>query len=605
VIIMTIPKIVSPTDEEDEYCTKCELNMLECECKKVKKDFIDMNVADLFDSMIEEIEEEVAYEKKTGKTLKDTLTDPRMAKVHSQKAKFSVKYGQSLKAGEAVWIAPATEVILLNDEWEIVLAAYHRVMKGDEGNKAFLRACPEKPRHGVLESVIVTEATLMMEWQSLIKTMEVEDPDGCLIIQPFIPATSSSVLAPQMHATIATGHDGVTAGHGRRLYLLLNPYDNTMSSHMDSLGHKRNTYEIEMVYQRNKDYKSEKSNGPHAYLTQLRNSAPHEIREPPFTYYTDNDVPVSTKFIDPKAKPKVVDKEYHKSKGHVKNTASTDCAIPKGQIEVKKVWVASGLEEVAWLEANITKDKCPEGFVISHPNGSLMSHICAHGREHGIPYIVGKVEEGDRWTEGSKTWSALDPEWKITPGPYDPCTPDLLKAFKAGLYRSQTHWQRQQGWFGHFFYQWVGTGTNGKDSAYLAGGFCGWMAKAILSLCLGELRHAKKLKKDACVDLWPVLTAMMGGEKWEEISSTKIAGNTRLHYYAICENIIVDYREMKLALDWCAKQFNTGWSGGYGGKAWGECARKTSNIDRLSKCSKECTTQQRLPLWEVPQHKGI
>ena len=573
---MTIPKIVSPSDEDNTLCIECGMKKEECKCKKVKKDFIEMDVADLFDSMFEQIEEEVAYEKKSGKTLKETVTDPRMAKVHSQKAKSLLKYIQTYKAGQAVWIAPATEVILLDDEWEIVLAAYHRVMKGEEGNKAFVRACPEVARHGVLESVMVTEATLMKEWQSLIEMMKVEDPNGCLMIQPFIPATSSSVLAPQMHATIATGHDGVTAGHGRMLYLLFNPDDNTMSAHMDSLGHERGTYEIEMVYQKTPEYKTEKSSGPHAYLTQIRNSAPHKIRAPPFTYYIDKKtgIPVTTKYIDPKAKPKVVDKEYHKSKGHEKKTATVDVAIPGGQIEVKKVWEASGLEEVAWLEANITKDKVPEGFVISHPiGGSLMSHICAHGRQHGIPYIVSEVKEGDRWTEGSETWGALDPEWKITPGPYDPCTPDLLKAFKRGLYRSQTHWQRQQGWFGHFFHQWVGTGTNGKESAYLAGGFCGWMSKAILALCLGEIRHAKKLKKDACVDLWPVLTAMMGSDKWNAVASTKIAGSTRLHYYSVCEHIIVDYREMKLALEWCVKQFDTGWSGGYGGKAWSECAR--------------------------------
>ena len=543
----------------------------------VEKTFMEMDVADLFDSMAAQIEEEVAYETKTGKSLKDTVTDPRMAKIHSQKAKSFFKYVQLYNAGNAAWIPPATEYILLEDKFEVVLAAYHRVMKGQpDGSKAFIRACPEYARHGVLESVEVTLSDLKSKWHSLITMMKKEDPNGSLMLQPFIPATSSCVLAPQQYATIATGHDGVTAGHGRVLYLNFNPDDNTMSSTMELIGHKRGTYEIEMVYQKNKDYKSEKVNGPHAWMTQIRGSAPHEPREPAFTYYTENEIPVSTKYLD--TKKKVVDEKYHKSKGHVKNTASTDCAIPGGQIEAKKVWVASGLEEVAWLEANITKDKCPEGFVISHPNGSLMSHICAHARQHGIPYLVSKVNAGERWTEGSKTWAALDPEWKITPGPYDPCAPDLAKAFKAGLYRSQTHWQRQQGWFGHFFHQWAGMGTNGKDSAYLAGGFCGWMTKAILALCLGELRHAKGMKKNANVDLWPVMTCMMGGEKWLKIGKSTIAGTTRLHYYAVCEDVIVDFREMKLALDWCAEQFNTGWSGSYGGKAWGECARLGSVV---------------------------
>lgn len=520
---------------------------------KVKKDFVDMDVTDLFDSMFEQLAEKIQSEKESGKTLKETVTDPRIAKVHSQKAKSLLKYIKTVKAGIAPWQAPATDIILLEDDYDVVLSAFNRVsapVNHDDILTAFLRACPEVARHGVLESIDVILETLKERWLKLNETMKKEDPNGCLIIQPFIPATSSCVLAPQMHATVSKDHDGVTAGHGRVLYFLLNPDDNTMSSHMDSIGHKRNTYEIEMVYERNSDFKKAKSSGNAPWLTQIRGSAPHAKRAAPFSYLQDG----------------------------VKKTACVDVAIPGGKVETKKVWVASGLEEVAWLEENITKDKCPDGFVISHPNGSLMSHICAHAREHSIPYIVAEVQEGDRWTEGSPTWGALDPDWEITPEPYEPWSPDLMKAFNAGLYRSQTHWQRQQGWFAHFFHQWAGTGTNGIDSAYLAGGFVGWMAKAILALCLGELRHGRSLKKNASVELWPVMTAMMGGEKWEKIGESKIAGKTRLHYYAICENIIVDFREIQLALDWCAKQFNTGWSGSYGGKAWGECARLGSVV---------------------------
>ena len=115
---MTIPNFFSPSDEDNTLCIECGMKKEECKCKKVKKDFIEMDVADLFDSMFEQIGEEVAYEKKSGKTLKETVTDPRMAKVHSQKAKSLLKYIQTYKAGQAVWIAPATEVILLDDEWE-------------------------------------------------------------------------------------------------------------------------------------------------------------------------------------------------------------------------------------------------------------------------------------------------------------------------------------------------------------------------------------------------------------------------------------------------------------------------------------------------------
>ena len=58
---------------------------------------------------------------------------------------------------------------------------------------------------------------------------------------------------------------------------------------------------------------------------------------------------------------------------------------------------------------------------------------------------------------------------------------------------------------------------NGKAGAFLAGGFVGWMAKGILALCLGEMRYAKSLKKNAMVDLWPTLTAMVGSDEWKEL----------------------------------------------------------------------------------------
>ena len=520
----------------------------------IEKKYEKMDASDLFASIWDEMTDEVQQETATGKTLSETVTSPRVALAKSQKAKSFLKYVQSYKAGNAKWKAPMTELVLLEDTYDVVEKAYKRVMAHDMDGKgiAFLRACPEFARHGVLESIQVTEETLRDDWKDLRGQMKEHDPNGCMILQPFISASSSSVLGPQEYAAISEGHDGITAGHGRVLYFILNPDDTLMTEHIASLGHKHGEYEMEFVYQRDENFKVAKSSGPQAYITQIRGAPPHGVREAPFTYVGDDGV---------------------------SRTASTDVAIPDGVVVVKDAYVATGLEEMQYLEEKVNKDTMPEGFVISHPSGSLMSHVCAHARQHGIPYICAKVNVGERWVEGSPSWGACGE--KIVPKPYNPCSPDMIAGFKKGVQRSQTHWQRQHGWLGHFFHQWAGMNYNGTMSAYLAGGFCGWMSKAILALCLGEMRYARTLKKDATVDLWPTLTAMVGAPKWIELldgGTGKASSTDRKHYYMAMERLSIDPRETKAALEWCVRMFSTGWSGAYGGKAWAECAQHGVNV---------------------------
>jgi hypothetical protein len=504
----------------------------------------ELDASKMFEAFFESVTQVAESE---SSELLETVTIERIERVVAQKANSLLKYIRSYKAGNAPWVTPDTELILLEDGFDVINAAFKRT-----GDVSFLRACPEFARHGVLESLKVEQSDLRAQWKYLVDVMKREDPNGCLILQPFIPATTSCVLAPQQYASVGVGHDGITAGHGYDAYFLMSPSESTLTEHMETIGHKHGEYELEFVYDGTPNFNVSRAAVGTPYLTQIRGAPPHPIMGAPFNY---------------------------KDEDGIIRTADTHVAIPDGRIECKEVWVASGLESVAYLEEFITKDKCPEGYVISEPNGSLLSHICAHARQHSIPYVVGEVNVGDKWTEGSPCWGALDPTWSIKPQPYDPCSPDYLAQFSAGLLHSKTTWQRQQGWLAHFFHQWVGTGTNGKHTAYLAGGFCGWMAKAILALGLGELRHANTLKKNITVDTWPVLTAMMGQNNWRDVSGHYYAtpnGVTggRLHYYAMMEHLDLNYDEIKLALEWTSKQFTSGWSGAYGGKAWADCCNR-------------------------------
>ncbi len=499
------------------------------------------DIEDLVENLWAEIADDVKEEALTGKTLTNTVTPNRINLVTSQKAKSLLKYISEFKSGRGEWRAPATELILLEDDFDVVDAAFTRVTESADG---FLRTCPEFARHGVLESIRVSRDNLRKHWKHLKDTMEKEDENGCLILQPFTEATSSCVLAPQQYASVGVDHDGITAGHGFNLYFHLDESDTQLSDHMASIGHQLGTYELEFISQLMGDNNVDRHPNMDMYLTQVRGAPPHPPRAAPFTY----------------------------DDGKV---ADTDVAIPGGRVTVKEVRHMTGLEDVIFLEREITKETMPKGFVVSEPNGSLLSHICAHCRAHEIPYIVGEVEVGQTWVEGSPTWGAVEGSTTIVPAPYNPCAPSLMDEFNRGLEMSRTHWQRQQGWLAHFFHQWVGMNYNGSKSALLAGGFVGWMCKAILGLSLGEMRHSRRVKKNTSVEMFPVMTAMIGTDKWVDITQdSEHATTTRQHYYAAMEKIDVTYEEMRDALAWCVSEFNTGWGSGYGGTAWGECAKR-------------------------------
>ena len=504
------------------------------------------DIEDLVENLWAEISDERTEEKLTGKTLKNTVTPSRLTGVASQKAKSLLKYISEFKSGRGEWRAPATELILLEDDFDVVDAAFSRVSDSADG---FLRTCPETPRHGVLDSIRVSRDNLRKHWKHLKEVMEREDENGCLILQPFTEATSSCVLAPQQFASVGVDHDGITAGHGFNLYFHLDESDTQLSDHMASIGHKLGEYELEFISQLKGDNNVDRHPDMEMYLTQVRGAPPSPPRGSPFTY---------------------------KDASGEEQSADFDVGIPCGRVTVKEVRRMTGLEDVIYLEQKITKETMPEGFVVSEPNGSLLSHICAHCRGHGIPYIVAEVEVGQTWVEGSPTWGAIEPEGvTIIPNPYKPFTPSLMSEFNRGLEMSRTHWQRQQGWLAHFFHQWVGLNYNGSKSALLAGGFVGWMCKAILGLSLGEMRHSRRVKKNTSVEMFPVMTAMIGTDKWVDITETsEHATTTRQHYYAAMEKIDVTFEEMRDALARCVKEFDVGWNSGYGGTAWGECARR-------------------------------
>jgi len=484
-----------------------------------------------------------------------TISDSRIDILKSQKAKSYLLYDKMKIGNKDNYSTITTELILLNDNYHIVKNAFGRL----NSKTAFLRSCPKYSRHGVLESIKVTESNLEENWLKLRNNMLNEDPDGCMMLQPFIPATSSMVMVPNIYAWVGPDHDGITAGKaGVILNYLMNSNDMICANNFAEIGHQPNTYELEYVYLRDKNYLTEKYANGKSRLTQIRGSEAHTARAPPFTY------------------DKIVDGEIVKCLSEVTGAITNGTGI----IQIEDFWQTEGLEDLAWIEANITKDKMGENFVISHPNGSLGSHVYAHCRSHGIPYIVNEVNIGETWVEGSVTWVAKQEGVSIDPKPYNPFLPDELAEFNIGLERNLTQWRRQQGWFAHYFHQWIsGQNMNPKYNARLSGAFSGWLVKAAVGLCLGELRFAFGMKNDISVDFAPTLIAAIGPSKFVELNNYPSPSSIRKHYYVAIEDFELTYVEMEKALRWCAKQFNSGWNNrNYGGTKWGNCATGAADL---------------------------
>lgn len=491
--------------------------------------------------------------------------EERIDSVRSQKASVLLKYSHKYNEDEysdKTWKTLDTLIIQLDDDPTLALDWFHERLFSLKHSLMFVRTCPENPRHGVLESTAVTIDTIeevIVRLQDIMlsgttveyegETLQVEpDPNGCLIVQPFVEATSSAVYAPGMHVTVGKGHEGITAGtDGISL-----AFPVRASSHenwvWDGMDLDPSLHQLEFIADFDKHIEDRSvahrkygmSDMIENYLVQIRGC--------------DGNFPI----VPP---PQGV---------------SINGSVPCGRIEVKEVWVASGLESVAWLEANITKDTVPAGYVISEPSGSLSSHIAAHAKSHELPYIVSEVNVGDSWVEAAAGWVINDPEGVYEPQPWD-ATP-YSGEFLDGVRYANLHWRHQHGWFSTFFHQWWSHPHKDIPStAYLGGVFVGWMLKACFGLCLGEMRHAvlTHKKKNLTPATALFMQAVVGHKRFHNLEDSNnggtISGN-RVTYYDLMLKNEVDWTTLPNLFKVMAKFFNTGWTSGYGGPKWGNAA---------------------------------
>ena len=451
---------------------------------------------------------------------------------------------------------------------------------GDDDQELFIRVCPLNARPGVLESLpVFDKVQLQNNLIRIMETMFSEDtaepalykhglcePEGCIIIQPFINAHASAVMAPgvwdkdtgthtQGYIVMGRDNDGITAAlDGLKITLPVTGKSAWLRQMWKTLEMDPANYEVEFVslLRDNTHNKPIPKNDDDALfntmhtgmmlntansITQLRGCAGHQPINPP---------------------PKGV---------------TVQGFVPQGKVKVTEVFVCEGeMEDYSAALEERLRQELPKGFVISHPDGNMASHAAAQARSYSTPYIIDRVNVGSTWVEPATGWVVDDPKYKASP--YDPV--DYINDFKEGLTVGLHHWTRMYVHLGHHFHQFAAAPmSDPKTTAFLGGVYTGWLVNATLAVGLGEMRNAKGQRRSNTPDVFSTLNAIFKG-KWVECDGYNITAppNVRQHYYYTMEKTPLTMLSMHGVFEWLVRMFRSNWSSSYGGTKYMESIQK-------------------------------
>ena len=412
----------------------------------------------------------------------------------------------------------------------------------------FVRACPLNPRAGVLESVAVHNeqeykdavldiaGCMLGEDQSAVKEYEhgFTDPNGCIIVMPYIDAFASAVVAPNNYIYMGRDNNGITAGKdGLKFAIpLAQGRDENINHDFKHMNLTPENIQLEFVASSdNLDPRRSSLLTPSSYLVQLRGC--------------EGVVPIT-----PAPAGVTISGTFHGA----------------DRITVKHIHLVedSSEEQLDKMEEAL-RNGMPEGSVVCHNNGTHLSHHSAQCLKYNVPYIASlDVEVGQQWTQASAGWVVLDNDGTYEPQPYDPY--DFKEYFDAGLQIGYRRFARQHGWLSNPFHQFVGGAlAEPQTIALLGGAFVGWIIQATYAVSLGEVRHAKSRTTGGNFIPYAVARYAYSTE-WDEIPTRDM--NDRKSYYLNIEGKPLDTTSMRNMMQMLDQVFNLDWSSGYGGKAY-------------------------------------
>lgn len=454
----------------------------------------------------------------------------------------------------------------------------------------FVRACPLQPRPGVLESSVANDndehkdelyetisriATKMLskeEGDSPMYEHGYVEPEGCIIIQHYIDADASAVVAPNSYIFVGRDNDGITAGKDGVKVAIPHKGDNATTDTLKKLKIEPDKIELEFVsmldkYSENLAVATRGSNAVehYSYIVQLRGSSGHTPISPPPAGVTINGI------------------------------------IPNGTVTVTHLHIVSdgSDEELSSMEARL-RDNTDEGLVIMYPTGSHMSHHAGQCRKYNVPFIVSdSVTIGSTWVEVASGWVIDDPSFEARP--YTPDT--YIEEYLEGINVGMNHFGRQYGWLSTQFHQFIGGPlTDVEETAFYGGVFTGWLVSATLSVGMGEMRHSPTYRNKNT----PLISATLHGlyqDNWEERSTEKSVSSNRKDYYTAVENRPATLDSIILELKWLEKMYRSNWQSGYGGTKYANSCKNAKNLaSAIKDLIKEQTKEN---LMEVIGHANM
>ena len=419
----------------------------------------------------------------------------------------------------------------------------------------FIRACPLQPRPGVLESSVANSkqeaedvlrriiGTMLSKDESDSPMYEhgLVDPEGCIIIQPYIDATASCVVSPNHYILMGADNDGITASKDCiKVALPINNCEYSIRD-LEKLGIDPDKIELEFVSMLNEDdvataSRSSSMYSHNSFLTQLRGS---EGARP----------------ISPPPKGVTISGTFHGAE----------------RVTISHIHrVSDNSDEQLDLMEQALREGMPSGAVVIHPTGNHLSHHAGQCFKYGVPYIASdEPQVGEQWTQAASGWVVLDNDGTYEPQPYDAA--DYIDAFKGGLEFGLYNFSRQHGWLSNHFHQFTGGPLhNPAQTAVLAGAFAGWLTNACLAVSLGEARHTRSTTYNSTFLPMSVIHAVYGADNWHEIHNENSLPHSRQSFYMAIEKFPLNTESMHGLFNILIDIYDLEWSSGYGGKAYGK-----------------------------------
>lgn len=411
---------------------------------------------------------------------------------------------------------------------------------------SFARPCPTVPRHGFVDSRLVTTKA---EAEALIAETLAADPNGEVIFMPRLSGMWSGV-ATHAGVTFGLANDGATAGKSAK----------TVPSYS---GNSLFTSYVDSTL---------------CHISGIKGS-------PFLEFVEDQKRPV---FVQLRDGPEVPRSQNY---------------IPREMVVGTVVYAEPSMSLLEW-EAEIAEHAGKPGVVVHHPEGSLTSHFAVHALVHSIPVILDKKAPRIGETLKPAGWEPA----KLRKRDYAAIAKWLSRRLLNGFVsvdntgavlnaiatlHSSPQWgnaphllrMRAEGFAATLCYvtaacigevrHWytVGPGNNGEESLrrpdpdnFTSGCGCDDCQKQKKRKYAGALKYYKSKKANQIgrdCPSFPSCEALAG------MNIKKSIGRGEVYTSCLAESSRKLHRWARQA----AKDLHdSGWRGGYGGKGWGDAA---------------------------------